>query len=267
VKVIGVDLGWSSGATGLCAVEGDTVIDSTSRQSDDEIDAWIRKYGGPRGLVAFDAPLVVRNASSCRDCEWAISRVYHREEAGCHTSNTARAAFKDGGRAAKLAVQLGLAIAPTSDHFVAPGAGIEVYPHTAFVSLFKLPKTLKYKAKPGRSVDTRKAAFVAALALLESLRDRDPSLDVATSPRWRAIVEGLAGALRHTDLNALEDEMDAYMCAYVGLHYLRWRGQELCVVVGSGVDGYIVTPMEPERLVKLRTLVGAEHPRRRVPIS
>ena len=61
---------------------------------------------------------------------------------------------------------------------------VEVYPHTAIVALFGLASTLKYKAKPGRTLQSRAAALDELLDHLEALRAADPPLDVRAAPRW-----------------------------------------------------------------------------------
>ena len=47
--------------------------------------------------------------------------------------------------------------------------GIEVYPHAATVALFGLDKTLKYKAKPGRDLDSLRAELLRLMGLVEGV--------------------------------------------------------------------------------------------------
>lgn len=53
---------------------------------------------------------------------------------------------------------------------------IEVFPHPATITLFGLPQTLKYKARPGRDYPSRRAELARLHRLLLGLRVADPPL-------------------------------------------------------------------------------------------
>jgi predicted RNase H-like nuclease len=249
VRVIGVDLAWGRRAwTGLCAVEGGRVLDSDRVRDDDALDAWIAGRAASPLLLAIDAPLVVENAAGRRPCEDVLSRAYGARHAGPYPANRAMPAFADGGRARALARRLGASVDP---HGPAAVVAIEVYPHTALVSLFGLATRLGYKAKAGRSVGERRAAFDALLARLRALTGLEPPLDVTTSPRWPALEAAVKAATTAAALDAVEDELDAYVCAYAGLYHLAWRGVR-SLVVGDVARGYVVTPVDVEAAAALR---------------
>ncbi|MFC5260846.1 hypothetical protein ACFPJ1_01895 [Kribbella qitaiheensis] len=68
---VGVDLAWGQrGTTGL-AVLDDTgsLLDVTTRQTDDDILGWLRPWAVGPCFVAFDAPIIVVNPSGHRLCE------------------------------------------------------------------------------------------------------------------------------------------------------------------------------------------------------
>ncbi|HEY7225586.1 MAG TPA: DUF429 domain-containing protein [Micromonosporaceae bacterium] len=65
-------------------------------------------------LVAFDAPLVVNNASGARECERLVDQYFRRYHAGCHPSNRGMPQFQDGGRAHRIARVLSLEVDPRS---------------------------------------------------------------------------------------------------------------------------------------------------------
>jgi predicted RNase H-like nuclease len=78
----------------------------------------------------------------------------------------------------------------------------------------------------------------------------DPPLDVRTSPRWprlRAMTRGVPGGAA---LDRAEDELDAYVCAYVGRYHLAWRGRR-SLTVGDAWRGYVVTPVDAARRPRL----------------
>jgi predicted RNase H-like nuclease len=250
MRVIGVDLAWGPrGRTGLCAAEAGRVLDSATVRTDAEIDAWIGGWSVPDGdvVVAIDAPLIVLNTAGRRPCEGVFCRAMARRQAGVYPAHLNLPAFRDGVRAAALARRLGLALDPAACVITPARAAIEVYPHSALVSLFELALTIKYKSRPGRSPAVRRAAFDDLLACLRALATHDPPLDVTTSPRWAAL-QALVAAGR---LEAAEDEIDAYVCAYVAIYHRRWHGRR-SLVVGDVASGYIVTPVDAAADTALR---------------
>lgn len=193
-------------------------------------------------IVSIDAPLIVPNLTGRRDCERVISRCYGGRHAGAHSSNRSMPAFANGGRAHALVQRLGLDVDPVLDVGASVRRAIEMYPHPAIVTLLSLDRALAYKSKSTRSVATRKRAFESLFAGLEGLSHTQPALRVETSPRWTGLRRDMASAAGNAALDRIEDEVDAYVCAYVGLFYLT-HGLVRCRVVGDSSRGYIVTPV------------------------
>ena len=246
--VVGVDLAWGRRApSGLCAVAPDGVVAaSATLVTDDEIVAWIGEHGAGAAVVGFDAPLAVVNPSGRRRCEELVSRAFRAQGAGAYPSNRSMPAFADGGRAAALARRLGLALDPDAAEPGGRGLAVEVYPHSALVALFGLPTRLTYKAGRGRGVALRRTEMARLVALLEALAGRDPGLDAAAGPRWDLLRSGVSGATRHVDLERVEDELDAHVCAYVArcLAADRSDGARRVRVLGDWTTGAIVTPVD-----------------------
>jgi predicted RNase H-like nuclease len=203
---------------------------------------WLTPYADDDVVVAFDAPLVVRNVEGRRTCERMISRCFGARHAGAHSSNLSLAAFRDGVRAERLANELELNVNPYFGPRPPIRRSIEVYPHPAIVALFDLPSTLQYKAKRGRTKESRSRALLALMGHLESLADADPPLDVASAPRWKHLLRVAGSPSTGAELERAEDEFDAYVCAYIGAYYYR-HGSSRCRVVGDTTSGYIVTPV------------------------
>ncbi len=258
MRAIGVDLAWGDRArTGLCAVDAERVLDSASVRSDAEIVAFVRKWWDAEIAVMIDAPLVISNPTGCRPCDHVVSRVWRTREAGVYPANTSRPWFRPVSRGRRLADALRLGIEPDACRPPqAPGA-LEVYPHTALVSLFGLERTLKYKKKRDRSVAERRGAFKTLVTCLLDLALREPALDVTSSPRWADLCAQMEAAVTDGALDRVEDELDAYVCAYVGLYHARWAGMQ-SFTIGDGVAGYIVTPVDPQTVATLRA-VAARH--------
>lgn len=261
--IVGIDLAWSEkNGTGLCVAEGGRVIDSGFVRSNVEIQNWLSEWAGEPLVAAVDAPLIMTNDSGSRACEKIVTKWMGGRHAGAHSSNLSQPAFSGGPRAERIAKGLECSTDPARG----PGSGdrqmIEVYPHPALVALFSLPVTLKYKNKTGRTIEDRQAEFERLAECLESLTNAFVPFDVRCE-RWRQIVRELQRATKHVELDRLEDEIDAYVCAYVA-HLWQKLGPPEVQVVGDARQGYIVSPVcdsagrvEPElsRLQKARSAV------------
>ena len=257
MQFIGVDLAWSStGGTGLCAIEGGRVVASARLATDAEILAWVGPRAGADVVVAIDAPLVVRNAAGRRACDRIVSQCFGAHHASAHSVNLGIHAFREGVRADRISRKLDLDIDPEFEPLTRVRRAIEVYPHPAIVALFELPVTLKYKAKPNRTIPMRSAALLELLRHLERLMDADPQVDVTAAPRWDELVATVSEPPSGAALSRAEDEIDAFVCAYVGLYYWT-HGKSRCRVAGDVESGYIVTPVNERQAICLDARAAA----------
>ncbi|MEB3979751.1 DUF429 domain-containing protein [Mycobacterium sp. 663a-19] len=239
---VGVDLAWAGrNPTGVAVVDsGGDLMSVGAVRDDDEILAALRPYVRGDCVVAFDAPLVVTNPTGQRPAETALNRDFRRFQAGAHPCNTGKPEFADGPRGGRLAAALGLDLDPRSS---AARRAIEVYPHAATVALFRLERTLKYKAKPGRSVDRLKSELLLLMDGVEKLARAAVPLRVAAHDGWAALRRAVAAAQRKSELRRAEDPIDAVVCAYVAL-YAERRPADV-TLYGDFATGYIVTPSLP----------------------
>ncbi len=232
---LGVDLGWSTGATGLAAVDDTGRLTASARlRTDEEIAGWIAAQPGRVVVAAVDAPLIVPNDTGQRVPERLIGQAYGGFGASAHTSNRTR--FPGGDtRAMRLAQRFGWAVDPRTPTGGDVGVCIEVYPHPALVGLFELPYRLDYKKGNDRG---RAPGFRSFVQHLESI----PELDLAGSPRWAHLKQVLASP-RPGDLTRVEDELDAIVCAHLAW---LWHHRRSALEVYGTVDvGYIVAPPQP----------------------
>ena len=222
---LGIDLAWGEKQpTGLAVLDDDArLVHLSAVQTDEEIKAALAPYLGPDCVAGIDAPLVVTNPTGSRPAEQALSRDFRRFEAGTHPSNTGKPEFAHGTRGARVCALLGLEIHKT---------GIEVYPHAATVALFGLDKTLKYKAKPGRDLDSLRAELLRLIELVERV--------VTTDAAWAALRADVVGATRKSQLRVAEDQVDAVVCAYVV--WYADRHPDGVTSYGDPATGIIVTP-------------------------
>ena len=240
---VGLDLAWGENRpTGVAVLDGAGELLHVSTHGDDAaITSAIAPYVEGECLVAIDAPLIVANATGNRPAEAALNKVFARFDAGAHPANTGKKEFAGTPRGARVAAALGLEIDPSS---TARRRAIEVYPHPATVALFGLGRTLKYKNKPGRTLDRLRSELLVLMDHLEGLDVAEVPLRVGDSRAWLSLRALVEAAERKSDLRKVEDQVDAVVCAYVAL--FSERRPDLTTVYGDGVTGYIVTPTLPE---------------------
>lgn len=256
---VGVDLAWGErGRTGLAVLDDEgRLVHVSSVRTDAEILDALEPFVDGACIVAFDAPLVVKNPTGNRPAEAALNRDFARFHAGAHPANTSKPEFRDGPRAARLAKALGLDLDPRSRR---RRRALEVYPHPATVSLFRLGRTLKYKNRTDRDLPSMRAALCELVAHLESLGSADPPLLLGgadgtggadgaddAGAAWAVLAGEVAAAPSKSALRLAEDRVDAVVCAYVAL--LAGRRPDVLVTYGDLETGYIVTPALPDGLL------------------
>jgi predicted RNase H-like nuclease/Holliday junction resolvase RusA-like endonuclease len=253
---VGIDLGWTSGATGLAVVDdAGRLIESGRVHTDDEIAGWIAVQPGRVVVAAVDAPLIVPNETGQRVPERLIGQAFGGFGASAHTTNRKKFGGEDP-RAMRLAERLAWLVDPHASTHGDAAVCIEVYPHPAIVGLFELSYRLDYK----KGNDTRRSpGFALLVKHLESI----PELALVRNRRWEQLKRILA-APGPGDLNRAEDELDAILCAH--LAWLWQHRRDSLHVYGSVEDGYIVAPpppthrpllpriAEPEASVEARTV-------------
>ena len=255
---VGVDLAWGvKRPTGLAVIDdAGHLVELTAVRTDDEIVSTLSGYVSGECLVAFDAPLIVANATGNRPAEAALNRDFARFDAGAHPSNTGKSEFAGGPRGARLSARMGLDLDP---HSTGKRRAIEVYPHPATVALFELGRTLKYKQKPGRTVDSMRHELLVLTTLLESLSTASCDLHLVDHDGWRDLRAHVENAGRKSELRHAEDQIDAVVCAYIA-RYATHRPADV-TIYGDLSSGYILTPTLPEgHLPSPRVVAVTEDP-------
>ncbi len=235
MRFLGIDLGWTSGPSGLCCLawEGKALVlvDLDRRQATDAILAWVDTWapaGQPAG-VAVDAPTIIPNRTGMRLPDRLTHSYFHRYHAGCYPANWGRpfaartVAF--GQELANRQFRHGTEMTPREqDRWQ-----IEVFPHPAVVHLFNLEKILKYKKG---AVAERQKELAQLRTFLFTLATAEPPLAVTGLPE----IPGQSSRLK-----VVEDQLDALMCAYVAAYWWYW-GTAKNQVLGNVQEGYIVVP-------------------------
>ncbi len=241
MKFLGIDLGWSSGASGLCCVAWQagrlTLLDLQRREAIADILAWIDEWlpGDAPGMIAVDAPTLIPNATGMRLPDRLAHKHFGRYHAGCYPANL-QSAFASRTVGVGLSLEArGFKHAPTiaPQH---PGRfQIEAFPHPAIVHLFELPQILKYKK--GRLAQRRTELERLRQLISDRLPLCDPPLDLHLS---QIAIPPIPD--KGTALKAVEDQLDSLICAYIAAHWWHW-GTARNLVLGDRAEGYIVVPM------------------------
>ncbi len=119
-----------------------------------------------------------------------------------------------------------------------------MYPHPATIALFGLDRTIKYKHKPGRDLAFLRAESLRLIEYLEGLAHADPVMHLRDNLDWQAVRSQVSAASRKSEIRAVEDSIDAVLCAYIAL-YAAVRPDDI-TVFGDADNGYIVTPALPD---------------------
>jgi predicted RNase H-like nuclease len=247
VVCIGLDLAWSMrNPSGGAVLVGGILRDARADLGNDEqIVEWIGAQLSPgcAAVIAIDAPLRVPNQTGLRACERELGAQWRVYQAGPYPANrknlAANGVVRGEALVEALAAHFGFVeaapiLAQAGGRFVC-----EVFPHPAHISLFGLPRILKYKIKRSGQYEAYWQEYTRYQALLAGLSSADPPLQGA-----EALLSTPAAGLRGKKLKQLEDQLDALTCAYVA-SYLWRHGCAGARVYGTVAEGHIVVPRVP----------------------
>jgi predicted RNase H-like nuclease len=238
LKFIGIDLGWTSGASGLCCLVWQDnclkILDLTTYLETEKIFAWLDRLTSSNepALVAVDAPTLIPNQTGMRVPDKLTHKHFHKYHAGCYPANL-------GLPFAKRTIDFGLSLekrnfqhADTIEPRRLGRFQIEVFPHPATVNLFNLDRILKYKK--GKLADKKVGLIKLQDYICSVLPKLEPSLQLETKFDIDVSTTGV-------QLKAIEDKLDSLMCAYIGAYWWYW-GTQRNLVLGDKTTGYIVIP-------------------------
>lgn len=236
MKFLGIDLGWSSGATGLCCLEWSNkslhLLDLNHQLATANILGWVDNWVGQTepALIAVDAPTLIPNLTGMRLPDKLTHKYFGRYHAGCYPANLSRPFAARTVEFGLLLETRGFQHAPTIMPQVLGRYQIEVFPHPAIVHLFSLTRILKYKK--GLIAKRRLELIKLRQYILEILVRQEPSLTLVDLPEIPSL---------GTALKIVEDQLDSLICAYVAAYWWYW-GIERNWVLGDATTGYIVVP-------------------------
>jgi predicted RNase H-like nuclease len=175
-------------------------------------------------LVTVDLPVALGPVTRRREADDAVSRAFARAKCGTHSPTATRPGpLADRMRAGLAALGFALATAAT-----AAGTArhlVEVYPHPALLALCAREVRLPYKVAKARAYWpsltraeraeclAKQYAHIAAALAAAGVRDIPDELRTPEVP-------ATPGRLK-----PVEDQIDALVCAWVGVEYLRGRAR------------------------------------------
>lgn len=245
MKFLGIDLGWSSGASGLCCLEWSDeclhLLNLDRQQATTDILNWIEHWASPTepAMIAVDAPTLIPNTTGMRLPDKLTHHHFRHYHAGCYPANLGRPFAQ---RTVEFGLSLearGFAHAPVIAPKKLGRFQIEVYPHPAIVHLFGLNRILKYKK--GTLAERRLELMKLRQYILDILPTLTPTLNLYSSSA------GVCDSLPEIPttgaaLKAVEDQLDSLICAYIAAHWWYW-GSDRNWVLGDAATGYIVVPV------------------------
>ncbi len=243
---VGIDLAWSHrNASGGAVIRDGALLASTGDLgSDDEIVGFVKQWvsDGAPAVIGIDAPLRVPNETGSRQCDRDLSTDWRRFDAGALPANRNLLTVDGNVRGEALVAMLrsccGFDESAEIPQRTRRRIVCEVYPHPAHVTLFGLAKTLKYKARKGRSLADRHVEFERYHSYLAKLSDGDPPIAAGLDE----LLSSDLSAMRGKALKAHEDRLDAVSCAYIAC-YLWHHGPKRTQIYGSLEAGHILVPM------------------------
>lgn len=243
--VVGIDPGWkvtTDSAVALVVGGGDAwrtlavapsfgaFVGSVGATLDAVLERAAALAGARVDVVAADMPLATVPLVARRASDDLVSRKFGAAGCAVHSPTPERPGpLADAYRVAFERCGLPLATATT-----APGtvpASIEVYPHPALLTLLDRPRRVPYKVGRARSYwDDKPSPAERRARLLREWRLILTALEshIGSSPLV------LPDAPRPREMKALEDQVDALICAWVGVRYVQGRvlglGDATCAI-------------------------------------
>jgi len=238
------------------AVEPDgTVVDAGWTRGIGETLIWIHDHAGENALAMIDASLVVTNAIGQRECETQTGQRYGKWKVSANSTNLSSPRL--GGQELRLALEecgwrynAGWSGPPATGRQFS-----ECYPYTTLVGAVELgydSERPMYKRRPramaaGVFRQQRAAMCDELIRRLGTLAQATPSLRLLSHGHTAALLSE-PSPIADQAYKHREDLIDAVICAWTGLLWLR-HGIDRCQVLGDpGIDAAtIIAPARPEQ--------------------
>ena len=235
MRFIGIDLAWTTkNETGICVLDdgGNILHLSAEVYSNDEIIEIIQEFYQHPTFVAIDAPIVVPNETGSRPAESALARdlIHNHRIRAFHCSRSYLTKHYGSIRAEVIAQRLISDMNFKVGYFQGEDCVVETLPTGIIAGLFPEHAPFKYKIKKG--VSTQFAG--EELIRLASLFEENGLLNELAINSQLKYSKNLH---KH-----LEDQIDAFLCAYMG-YRLQYKGTKV-LIYGDYSNGFILLPLE-----------------------
>jgi predicted RNase H-like nuclease len=181
--------------------------------------------GQPVGLVAIDMPVSKQSFRSRRAADDCVSKEFGSRWCSAHTPGAERPGQLGADLTAAF-LQHGYGVRAVGEEWSGALSLIEVYPHTALLSLLSRSKRVPYKVSksskywPGKTAAERISLLLQQYReILDAIEQRLGKVPLELPP------EGTVGNLSR--LKPYEDALDALVSAWMGLEYLAGRATAL----------------------------------------
>lgn len=235
MRFLGIDLGWVSQPSGLASLSWDgrrLSLSSLDRLATlPEVLSWVNlQTTNTPAWIALDAPVLIPNPSGMRPVDRDMHRLFGRQKAGCYPVHSQMPFAPRLLSFAQSLREQGFSTTPPTAPLTPTRHLFEVYPHAASIRLFNLPQILPYKKGP---IAQRRAALAEFRHLLSTqLATRQPALKLPSLPEIPATGPAL---------KAVEDQLDAILCAYIAAHSWFW-GYSRTNLIGHPEEGFLLNP-------------------------
>lgn len=178
-----------------------------------------RLDGQPIDIVTIDMPVSRRPIHARRDADQAISKAFGGQGCGTHSPSQTRpgplgAAITDGFFAHGYSVATRETASKTPAHL------IEVYPHPALLKLLGVSWRVAYKVSKSNRYWPR-TTVEARISLLRTEYNRILKTLSQTIHGIESILPEVPMVSALANLKRFEDAVDALVCGWVGICYLR----------------------------------------------
>ena len=238
----GIDLSFSSkNSSALVFIKdhagiGEVISLFTLRSLEDIIEAILSFLPLGKIFIAIDAPLVILNEKGERQIDAMVNKIFRKYHAGVYPINRNIIRKISDFQVEKLLwslVKVGFNFLKKVDF--SENTIFETVVSASIVNLFNLERSLKYKAKKGRSLNLRYEEFKKYQKYIKKLENYTPSIYIPVEILSKDI-ENLKGK----KLKEYEDILDAIICAYTAYHFWYHKGRESLIL--SDLNSIIVIP-------------------------
>lgn len=235
MRFIGIDLAWTTkNETGICVLDENAKILhlSAAVYSNEDIINIIKEFYQHPTFVAIDAPVVVPNETGSRPAESELARhlIHNHRIRAFHCSRSYLNKHYGGIRAEEISNDLINELNFKIGYHTDKDCVIETLPTGIIAGLLPEHAPFSYKLKKGITTQI-------AHDELQRLSSLFPETELQNYILFKETLKYSRNIHKH-----LEDQIDAFLCAYMG-YTLQYIGAEP-LIFGDYEKGFIILPIK-----------------------